>query len=46
MAFIKQGDDQKIKLVDPDEITPEQKELIEKKAEQDENTERQDENAN
>ena len=46
MAFIKIGDDQNIKLIDPDEITPEQKELVKKKAEQDENTERQDENAN
>lgn len=43
MSFIKRGDDQKIKLVDPDELTPEQKELVKKKKEQEDNTEREDE---
>lgn len=45
-GFIKRGDNQQIKLVDPDEITPEQKELVEKVAEKEESLERQSENEN
>jgi len=44
MSFIKRGDDQKIKLIDPDELSPEQKELVEEVAEKQESQEREDKN--
>jgi len=46
MAFTKRGDNQQIQLVDPDELSPEQKEVIEKVVEQEENLERQEKSEN
>lgn len=39
MAFQKFGDDQKIRLLDPDEVSTEQKEAAKKLAEQEKNEE-------
>lgn len=44
--FIKRGDDQQIKVIDPDELSPEQKELVKKQKEQEENTKREQDSGN